>query len=320
MQRLALATGAETSNSDSERVVYRSSIGAYFGIGLVGGGMAGAAVLLGLQMFAPGQASPLRMQVPAAITALAHWAPEVATSRVGRPDPVAVRDPQPADAFDVVIERSTRANAPFGLRLVGSRDAGMEVVLRDVPAAARLSRGERRDASTWKVRASDLEDLHLTLNDGTPDAFDVRIDVLAPAGVTAASSVARVRLVGLPRVEHVVTAPIEAAPAQAALVEPEAPAVTPVSSTDGPHHARTVLATRNDAPGKREKVARASLPPATTVIEIDRRPAQTATQTEARHWPEGASGLGAIARESDRQVWWKLPAPTWSPFIDLAGR
>ena len=73
----------------------------------------------------------------------------------------------------------------------------MEVVLRDVPAAARLSRGERRDESTWKVRAADLEDLHLTLNDGTPDAFDVRIDVLAPAGMAAASSVARVRLVGL---------------------------------------------------------------------------------------------------------------------------
>ena len=139
---------------------------------------------------------------------------------------MAVREPQPADAFDVVIERSTRANAPFGLRLVGSRDTGMEVVLRDVPAAARLSRGERRDESTWKVRAADLEDLHLTLNDGTPDAFDVRIDVLAPAGVAAASSVARVRLVGLPRVERAVTAPVEAAPAQAALVELEAPAVT----------------------------------------------------------------------------------------------
>lgn len=320
MQRLALATGAETSDSDSERVVYRSSIGAYFGVGLVGGGMAGAAVLLGLQMFAPGQASPLRMQVPAAITALAHWAPEVATSRVGRPDPVAVRDPQPADAFDVVIERSTRANAPFGLRLVGSRDAGMEVVLRGVPAAARLSRGERHDASTWKVRAVDLEDLHLTLNDGTPDAFDVRIDVLAPAGVAAASSVARVRLVGLPSIERTVTAPVEVAPVAAALVA-EAPAVTTTMvSAHSPSNAHATPAVRIDTPARREKVARASLPAATTVIEIDRRPAQTATQTEARHWPEGASGLGAIARESDRQVWWKLPAPTWSPFIDLAGR
>ena len=194
----------------------------------------------------------------------------------------------------------------------------MEVVLRDVPAAAWLSRGERRDVSTWKVRAADLEDLHLTLNDGAPDAFDVRIDVLAPAGVAAASSVARVRLVGLPNVEHTVTAPVEIAPVAAALVEPEAPAVTTIVSANTPSSAHAVLPTRNDTHGKREKIARASLPAATTVVEIDRHPTQPAAQAEARHWPEGASGLGAVARESDRQVWWKLPAPTWSPF--LAGR
>ena len=317
MQRLALAGSAETSDSNSDRITYRSGIGAYFGLGLVGGGMAGAAVLLGMQVLAPGQASPLKLQVPAAIAALAHWAPDVATSRVGITAPV-VREPRPVDAFDVVIERRTRANAPFGLRLVGSQDAGMEVVLRGVPAAARLSRGERRDESTWKVRAADLEDLHLALNDGTPDAFDVRIDVLAPAGVAAASSVARVRLVGLPSIERTATAPVEAAPIAAALAEPEAPAVTTIVSANTPSNAHAVLATRNDAPAKRERVARVSPPAATTVVEIDRRPAQPAIQVETRHWPEGASGLGAIARESDRQVWWTLPAPTWSPF--MAGR
>jgi hypothetical protein len=318
MQRLALAGSAETSDSNSNRIIaYRSGIGAYFGIGLLGGGVAGAAVLLGMQVFALGQATPLRIQVPAAITGLAHWVPEVATSRADTTAP-AVREPQPVDAFDVVIERSARANAPFGLRLVGSQDAGMEIVLRDVPAAAWLSRGERRDVSTWKVRAADLEDLHLTLNDGAPDAFDVRIDVLAPAGVAAASSVARVRLVGLPNVERTVTAPVEVAPVAAALVEPEAPAVTTIVSANTPSSAHAVLATRSDTHGKREKIARASLPAATTVVEIDRHPTQPAAQAEARHWPEGASGLGAVARESDRQVWWKLPAPTWSPF--LAGR
>lgn len=314
MQRLALAGSVETSGPNSDRVAYRSGIGAFFGMGLLGGGMAGAAVLLGIQVLAPGQASPLRIQVPAAIAALADWAPDVATSRVGRAAPM-VREPQPADAFDVVVQRSTRANAPFGLRLVGSQDAGMEVVLRDVPAAARLSRGERRDESTWKVRAADLEDLHLTLNDGTPDAFDVRIDVLAPAGVAAASSVARVRLVGLPSIERTVTAPVEVVPV-AALVEPEAPAVTTTMvSAHSPSNAHVTPAVRIDVPAKRERVARVSPPAATTVVEIDRRPAQPAAQEEARHWPEGASGLGAIARESDRQVWWKLPAPTWSPFM-----
>lgn len=318
MQRLALAGSAETSDSNSERIAYRSGIGAFFGMGLVGGGVAGAAVLLGMQVLALGQASPLRIQVPAAIAALAHWVPDVATSRVGKAAPV-VREPESADAFDVVIERRSRANAPFGLRLVGTQDAGMEVVLRDVPAAARLSRGERRGESTWQVRAADLEHLHVTLNDGTPDAFDVRIDVLAPAGVAVASSVARVRLVGVPSIERTVTAPIEVAPVAAALVEPEAPAVTTTMvSTHSPSNAHATPAVRIDTPARRERVARASPPAATTVVEIDRRPAQPAAQEEARHWPEGASGLGAVARESDRQVWWKLPAPTWSPFT--AGR
>ena len=314
MQRLALAGSAETGGSNSERIAYRSGIGAFFGMGLVGGGMAGAAVLLGMQVLAPGQAGPLRIQVPAAITALAHWVPDVTTSRVGRTALVA-RESQPLDAFDVVIERRTRANAPFGLRLVGSQDAGMEVILRDIPVAARLSRGERRDESTWQVRAADLEDLHLTLSDGTPDAFDVRIDVLAPAGMAAASSVARVRLVGLPGIERTVTAPVEVAPISAALVEPEVPAVTTMVGANSPSNAHAILASRNDSPAKRERVARVSTPAATTVVEIDRRPVQPAAQAEARHWPEGASGLGVIARESDRQVWWKLPAPTWSPFM-----
>jgi len=318
MQRLALAGSAETGGSNSERIAYRSGIGSYFAIGLVGGGVAGAVVLLGMQILALGQASPLRVQIPAAIAALAHWVPDVAKSRVGSTAPV-VREPQTPDAFDVVIERRSRASAPFGLRLVGSQDAGMEVVLRDVPAAARLSRGERRDESTWKVRAADLEDLHLTLNDGTPDAFDVRIDVLAPAGVAAASSVARVRLVGLPSIERTVAAPVEVAPLAAALVGPEAPAVTTTMvSTHSPSNAHATPAVRIDTPARRERVARVSPPAATTVVEIDRRPAQPAIEVETRHWPEGASGLGAIARESDRQVWWKLPAPTWSPFT--AGR
>jgi hypothetical protein len=163
------------------------------------------------------------------------------------------------------------------------------------------------------VKAADLEALHLTLNDGTPDAFNVRIEVLAPAGVAAASSVARVRLVGLPA-QRQASAPFEAESA-----EPPA-AIAPVAHVDSPVATRTVISARNDAARSREKVARASPPPfATTVVEIERRPRQDAP-VEARHWPEGASGLGAVARESDRQVWWKLPALTWSPFLDAAGR
>ena len=321
MQRLALVAGAGGSSFERVRSAYRPSIGAYFGMGLVGGGAAGAVALLTLQL-ASGQISPPSVRIPSAIAALGHWVSEPAAPRFGKAPPVVVREPQP-DTFDVVIDRSARASAPFGLRLVGTEDTGMEVLLRDVPVAALLSHGERRGLSTWAVKATDLEGLHLTLDDGTPDTFNVRIEVLAPAGVTAASSVARVRLVGLPGAERPTSASLEAMP-----VEPQA-AITAVAHVDTPLdpplQTRTAVSPRNDAAKGRDKVARASPPPAaTTVIEVDRRPsqpaAQSASQAETRPWPEGASGLGAIPRESDRQVWWKLPALTWSPFLDVAGR
>ena len=312
MQRLALVAGTSVSESESDRTAYRPIVGTYFAMGLLGAGAAGAAALLTLQV-ASGQISPPSVRIPSAIAALGHWMSEPAAPRLGHAPPVVVREPQP-EAFDVVIDRGTSARAPFGLRLVGTDDAGMEVLLRDVPAATLLSHGERRGQSTWAVKATDLEDLHLTLNDGTPDAFNVRIEVLAPAGIAAVSSVARVRLVGLPA-ERMASAPLEAAP-----VEPSV-AITPVAHVDPPIAPRNVIRARNDAARSREKVARAAPPPAaTTVVEIDRRPHQEAPPAEARHWPEGASGLGAISRESDRQVWWKLPALTWSPFLDAAGR
>lgn len=320
MQRLAVVQGPGEGET-TERRPYRAGVGAYFGLGLAGGGAAGAAVLLTLQAFGAIQLSPLRAEIPAAIAALAHWVSEPPVSRLGRAAPIVAREPQP-DAFDVVIDSSDRANAPFGLRLVGTQDAGqysgMEVLLRDVPAAAVLSSGERRGESTWALRAAELENLHLTLNEGAPDTFNVRIEVLAPAGVAAASSVARVRLVGRPAVERTAQVPAELAPR----VPEDTPAVT-AASVDTPLQ-RTVAAVRNEVAKVKERVARVTVHPvATTVIEIDRRPPQQAAaapQAEARHWPEGASGLGAIARETDRQVWWKMPAPTWSPFVDMAGR
>ena len=39
--------------------------------------------------------------------------------------------------------------------------------------------------------------------------------------------------------------------------------------------------------------------------------------------PEGMSTLGALPREpiqDARQLWWKMPAPSWAPFSELSGR
>lgn len=324
MQRLASAAGAETGEATRERIVYRSGIGVYFGLGLAGGGMAGAAALLAVHLFAPDQAAASRLQIPAAIAALGHWMPDVATPGLASYSrPVAVREPQP-DAFEMVIDRSSRANAPFGLRLVGSQNGGLQVVLRDVPAAVVLSRGERRDATTWMLRAADLQDLHLAINDGSPDTFDVRIDVMASADVIASGSIARVRVVETSPVRTAVAAPAEVAPMETAAPVDRPLPVTTVVETETSLQTRAVVPVRNDTP-RRERVARAAVPPPVSA-ETDRRsqhvapPVPTHPAAESRHWPEGASGLGAVARESDRQVWWKLPAPTWSPFVDTASR
>src|SRR5262249_46377031 len=56
----------------------------------------------------------------------------------------------------------------------------------------------------------------------------------------------------------------------------------------------------------------ASPPPAQR--RANANPAGAKTTPAARPWPEGASGLGAISRDSERQVWWSVPPPSWSPF------
>jgi hypothetical protein len=40
-----------------------------------------------------------------------------------------------------------------------------------------------------------------------------------------------------------------------------------------------------------------------------------ADTTGARTWPGGALALGAVSREPERQSWWQMPPPGWSPFL-----
>ena len=315
MQRLALVAGGVLSGADEKtsppQPPYQPSLLGYFGISLVSAGMAGGVALIALQIVAPGYVRiPEQWRVSPAIAALAPWAfgPSAALSTV------AVADAQP-DAFDMIIDRSERASAPFGLRLVGAGDADFEIIVRDVPPSTVLSHGERRDEFTWSLKATDLRDLQLTMNDGTPDAFDVRIDVVGPADVAAASAIARVRLVDVPGKERMVSLT-----SVNALADPVPPPAS-VASIDTPFQTHTTVSSRNRGVAGKEKTVRAAPPqPAAVVSTAAARPPQAAAQPEDRHWPEGASALGAIPRESDRQMWWKLPALTWSPFPDTASR
>jgi hypothetical protein len=229
----------------------------------------------------------------------------------------AVAAVQPAasapDVVDVAIERGERERTAVGVRVEGAaEDADIEVVLRGVPATARLSKGERRDALTWVVKRAELDGLYMTLGEAGPDAFDMRIDVLVPSGVARQAGVVRVRLVDAPPQKQASIQPtqegprVETAPSEAQ--DKAAPAETTIAKLPAP--APVAERTAPDA-----KVA--SAPPAQR--RANANPAGGKTTSAARPWPEGASGLGAVSRDSDsrdseRQVWWNVPPP-WQPAL-----
>jgi hypothetical protein len=296
MQRLALLANGQLSPPASAahgqpRRQGRVSTLICFGIGALTSSVLGGVTLLGLRTLNAGEA---RM----------HAAGGAGSATVAAVPPALSGQKAAPQIVDVAIERSERAHTALSLRLEGASDADIEVVLRGVPAAARLSKGERRDAMTWVVRRADLDGLHLTLGEAGPDAFDIGIDVLAPSGAATEAGVVRVRVVDAPAPKH--------AAAETARVPPPDRA-----GTGDAHHkkavpaetsiAKLVPAVAPDA-GARAKVTRP--PPRRT----DANPAGAGTAPAARPWPEGASGLGAVPRDSERQVWWSMPPPAWSPF------
>lgn len=147
-------------------------------------GVAGCVVLLLLPFASPEWKAALR---PSAIAALLTASPP-ATERA--------RHAEKPPSFDMTIRRGERGRAPFPLRLVGAEEAdNVTILLRGLPAGAALSNGKRRDGHTWVLRLADLKDLHVILGKGTPDAFDVTVEVTSKAGAPLAKSIARVRLV-----------------------------------------------------------------------------------------------------------------------------
>ena len=136
----------------------------------VGRRRTGRLQVLALRSGEPAADCSLRRQTPACCAPTG--VPEVRRRGVGTPRSGGARCRRPVEMFESHSAQPSASGA-FPLRIVGARmPAKMEVVLRDVPAAARLSRGERRTSRRGRC-AVDLEDLHLTLNEGTPDAFDI---------------------------------------------------------------------------------------------------------------------------------------------------
>ena len=311
ISRLALLAGAELDrearNSRRER---EPGIGRYFGIGLSSGAAAGALAFLTMHL---AELEPHAKLAPA-VAVWTSWtspisAPAVAASRRAMPRESAI------DTFDMTLQRVGAAVIPFPLRIVGAAEAVTGLVLRGMPAGVRFSRGEQRDDTAWIVNVAELPYLQVALADGAPTTFQLRIDVLARPEVTAPSSIARVRVVDVPASPREVAVAIPPAPAPPAPSASTTP-VPVVAAADTPFVTRTAAAPR--AATRADRHARPSPAPAPVVAPEPER--QIALTEAERHWPEGASGLGAVARTSERLVWWKLPAPTWSPFADIARR
>ena len=181
MQRLALVAiarreplaASRQGRLRSGRTRVHVAVRFWFCLGALAGGGIGSVAFLGLHALA---ASEIQIEGDAA---------GVVPQRLGEARP---------ETFDIAIDRSERARAPLRLQVAGTEDPNIEVMLQGIPAAARLSRGERRGALSWVLKRADLDGLYLMLGDAAPDAFDIRIDVLAPTGVATQGAVVRVRL------------------------------------------------------------------------------------------------------------------------------
>jgi hypothetical protein len=94
-------------------------------------------------------------------------------------------------SFELPIRRSEGINAAFPVEITGAGAAreSMTVVLRDMPESTWLSKGQRQDATTWLLRPADLNNLRMSVYEGTPDAFDVTIEVTTASGDPAARSI-----------------------------------------------------------------------------------------------------------------------------------
>jgi hypothetical protein len=288
MQRLDLLARGQPLRAEGAAPVRQRARGARFGtlvsfgLGALMSSLLGGVTLIGLRSL---EAHEVRMHA-------------LAPATLGE---------TPPQTIDVAIERRERARAALSLRIEGADGPGTEVVLRGVPAEARLSKGERRDGETWVVGRANLDGLALTLGEAGPDTFDLRIDVIAPSNQARRAAVVHVRMVDTSagKLSAVEKAP-QSPPAEKepdAAGDKAAPAETSV--------AKLATAISSDAGRTPPAGAKAARPPPE---RAGQEPAAT-KKAEARHWPEGASGLGAVSREPpERQLWWSMPPPDWSPF------
>jgi hypothetical protein len=314
MQQLALATQPGAQLRQRRRGPRRGAhaiVLAWFSLGAIASGVLGAGTLAAMRAHAAGM-SPLASMTALVSMDWAAWAkPRVAP---------AVSESAPAwDTIQLALNRTGRV--PLPLQVTGADGAAFEVVLDGLPAGVKPSRGFPRGRA-WVLAPDDLNGLFLTLQDAAPAAFDVRIALAAPSAVTTSGSIVQVRLSDPPPQGQVAATdrrePRHAAPVYASITDglqddAARPAPAKLPEATGNVTSRGESEARPVAPvgGEKAKADREGADPA-------RRRATASSGAEPtgdRHWPEGASALGAVSREPTGPSWWQMPPPSWSPFV-----
>jgi hypothetical protein len=200
MQQLALqakseAEGAKPGTKPGRRPPRRGAqviVLAWFSLGVIASGTAGFGALAGLRSLeARGTRltwAGVRNSIGASLASAWASMPSV---------PFKHSAPQADGLWDLVevkIERGKR-DAPLGLTVSGGDGRPHLFVLDGLPKGVRPSHGAAVGPETWVVASAEIEALHLTFGEGAPEAFDLKIALLAPTGVAASGSVVQVRLV-----------------------------------------------------------------------------------------------------------------------------
>jgi hypothetical protein len=294
----------------------------YFGLGLLGSGLLGVAAIVALPHIAP-EYAPERVMAASSATFPAPLWPTSTTreTTVARPPALpprsrtaqaAAEPPGPPPPLSMNLTRSGQGMSPFPLQVTGVPDPdNARVIVGDLPKTARLSSGERRDEHTWALKIADLKGLQVNFAESTPEVFDITIEVASTSGTQLVKTSARVRLMsdGAPAARRRLPSSIEDL-----LRESKAKNLAPAA------HAAvdTPFRTKVSGPSAAAAPTHPAEPPAAAVDA-----APKVAQTERKALPQGLSALGGPLdrpEAENRQVWWKLPTSTWTPFGDARGQ
>ena len=206
MQHLAQLVEAQAGRQRSNALAVRRApprraqviVLAWFSLGVMTSGAAGVGALLGLRALGTGGEPPVTAATLGQVVDgawAAAWRKASAMAAAAMP---AKGTEGRWDRVQVAIDRSARAHAPLGLQVTGGGSDAVYFVLDGVPEGVRPSHGALVGPATWVLGRADLDGLHLALDAAAPEAFDLKIAVLAPSGVAKSGSVVQVRLVDSP--------------------------------------------------------------------------------------------------------------------------